>query len=163
MHHVLKHAGIGELHLRIIPGQDKPGVEIIAVDRGPGFQLDQCLTDGYSTGGTKGIGSGALARLAQVFDAYSDRRGSVVLAQLFPRGSRPCAWRFGVSQHPIPEKRPVAMSGNWRSMAHAAVCWCSTASATATSAQQAARAGAEAFGEAPFDAATSVFRACIRR
>lgn len=67
-------------------------------DEGPGIpDIKLAMTDGWTSGGTKGIGLGALVRLAQVFDAYSDRRGSVVLAQLFPRGSRPCAWRFGVS------------------------------------------------------------------
>jgi anti-sigma regulatory factor (Ser/Thr protein kinase) len=99
---LLKHATRGELHLRVIDGRDGRGVEIIAVDRGPGFELDQCLTDGFSTHGTQGIGLGALARQAQVFDVYSDARGSVVLAQLFPRCVQPPSWRYGVSQHPYP-------------------------------------------------------------
>lgn len=96
---LLKHAGHGELHLRVVPGQGADGIEIIAVDRGAGFDLQQCMRDGFSTRGTQGIGLGALSRLADVFDSYSDGRGSVLLAQLYPRGVRAAAWRFGVSQH----------------------------------------------------------------
>ena len=39
------------------------GVEIVAVDRGPGFNINECLADGFSTGGTQGTGLGALMRL----------------------------------------------------------------------------------------------------
>lgn len=98
---LLKHAGQGALHLRSIAAQTGHGIEIIAVDRGPGFQLSECLADGFSTGGTQGTGLGALMRQAQVFDAYSDHKGSVVLVQVFRRGVAALPVRFGVSQHSL--------------------------------------------------------------
>lgn len=98
---LLKHARHGALHLRSIPGQGGTGIELIAVDRGPGFDPDKCLTDGFSTGGTQGTGLGALRRQAQLFDVYSDSRGSVVLAQLFARHVSPMPLRFGISQHSL--------------------------------------------------------------
>lgn len=99
---MLGHADRGELHVRIVPGRGVRGVEIIAIDRGRGFELDDCLVDGYSTGSTKGIGLGAIARQAQVFDVYADARGAVVLARLYPRGTPATAdCRFGVSQHSL--------------------------------------------------------------
>jgi len=98
---LLKHALHGALHVRQVPAQSGSGLELIAVDRGPGFDATRCLADGFSTGGTQGTGLGALTRQAQVFDLYSDSRGSVILAQLFPRHVLPCPLRFGVSQHSL--------------------------------------------------------------
>ena len=98
---LLKHAGHGVLHLRATPGQTGIGIELIAVDRGPGFDPSECIADGYSTGGTQGTGLGALMRQSQVFDIHSDNRGSVVLAQLYPRHVSPPPLLFGVSQHSL--------------------------------------------------------------
>jgi anti-sigma regulatory factor (Ser/Thr protein kinase) len=99
---VLKHAERGELHLRVMPGRASPGVELISIDRGSGFDLAGCLADGYSTRGTNGIGLGAVSRMAQVFDAYSDPRGSVVMARVYPGPSSKAEdIRIGVSQHSL--------------------------------------------------------------
>lgn len=98
---LLKHAHHGALHIRRIPGRNGSGIELIAVDRGPGFDPAQCLADGFSTGGTQGTGLGALSRQTQVFDIHSDSRGSVVLAQLYPRHASALPLRFGISQHAL--------------------------------------------------------------
>ena len=98
---LLKHAGRGELHLRTLPRSNGAGVEIIAVDRASGFELEACLTDGYSTGGTQGIGLGAISRQADVFDAYADARGAVLLARLYPRTATKPDLPIGVSQHSL--------------------------------------------------------------
>jgi anti-sigma regulatory factor (Ser/Thr protein kinase) len=95
---VIKHGGGGVIYLREIPGRRTRGLEIIAVDRGPGFSLANCLPDGLSTGGTQGIGLGAVARQSQVMDVYADSRGSVVLARFYPRQQADEDLRFGVSQ-----------------------------------------------------------------
>ncbi len=98
---LLKHAGRGELHLRTLPRSNGAGVEIVAVDRASGFELEACLTDGYSTGGTQGIGLGAISRQADVFDAYADARGAVLLARLYPRTATKPDLPIGVSQHSL--------------------------------------------------------------
>src|SRR3954469_5109587 len=46
---VLKHAQHGEMHVSVVPGRGTRGVEVIAVDRGPGFNMADCLPDGFST------------------------------------------------------------------------------------------------------------------
>lgn len=73
------------------------GLELIAVDRGPGMgDVAACLRDGYSTTGTAGNGLGAIRRLAQVFDLYSrPDAGTVVLAQLLPPGTAPGRFLVG--------------------------------------------------------------------
>jgi anti-sigma regulatory factor (Ser/Thr protein kinase) len=82
---LVKHAKQGELLLRVIEDERNPGVEIIAVDRGPGmFNVQRCLEDGFSTAGSSGTGLGAARRIADVFDVYSlPGRGTALLARLF--------------------------------------------------------------------------------
>ncbi|QHC98750.1 MULTISPECIES: ATP-binding protein [unclassified Pseudomonas] len=98
---VLKHATHGELHLRVLPRPAGFGIEMLAVDRAQGFDLEACVADGFSTGGTQGIGLGAVSRQTEVFDVYADGRGAVLLARLYPRTDRDPDIRYGVSQHSL--------------------------------------------------------------
>lgn len=156
---LLKHASHGELHLRVVPNVGYSGLELIAIDRGSGFDLQHCLADGFSTGGTQGIGLGAIKRLANVFDVYADSRGAAVLARLYPRGSAARDLRWGVSQH---------------SLHHDPACgdaWYLAYDDTQFSAlvvdglghgelaERAALAGTQAFAQAPFDAPAHVLEA----
>ena len=106
---VFKHARSGEIHVAIVPGEGTRGVEVIAVDRGPGFNLVDGLTDGYSTGGTRGEGLGAVKRVADVLDMYADHRGSVVLTRTYPKGFGRADVRFGASHHAL---RSETVSGD---------------------------------------------------
>ncbi|WP_415844701.1 ATP-binding protein [Stutzerimonas zhaodongensis] len=152
---LLKHAQHGALHLRAIPAQTGSGIELIAVDRGPGFDAARCIADGFSTGGTPGTGLGALTRQSQVFDIYSDSRGSVVLAQLFPRNVSASPLRFGVSQHSL--KDDPACGDVW----HLAVNGSQICALVidgighGEDAERAGLAGAAAFAVAPFSDPTS--------
>ena len=85
---LLKHAGGGELLVQSIDSQPS-GIELLALDKGPGMaDVAVCLRDGYSTGGSPGTGLGAIERLSQSFDIYSQPgRGTVVFARLSPRQS----------------------------------------------------------------------------
>lgn len=81
---VVRHAGAGELLIQVW-GQDSAAeIEILAIDRGPGMtDVQQCMRDGYSTGGSAGTGLGAVARLSRTFDVYSvPDAGTVVLSRL---------------------------------------------------------------------------------
>lgn len=98
---VLKHAGRGELHLRTLDRGDFSGIEVLAIDRGQGLDLHACLADGFSTRGTQGIGLGAVSRQTQVFDVYSDPRGTVILARFFQRSDTAKDHRLGVTQHSL--------------------------------------------------------------
>jgi anti-sigma regulatory factor (Ser/Thr protein kinase)/serine/threonine protein phosphatase PrpC len=65
-----RHAREGMLLLRATEARD--AVEVLSLDRGPGIaDLGSALADGYSTGGTRGAGLGAIRRVAQEFDAQS--------------------------------------------------------------------------------------------
>jgi len=70
-----------------------PCIELLAVDSGPGMiDVDQCLEDGYSTGGTPGTGLGAVRRMSSEFDVYSGRdRGTAVVARVRGSSAPPAA------------------------------------------------------------------------
>jgi hypothetical protein len=86
----------GEMHLQVLPRPNSFGTEMLAVDRPHGFDLEACRADGFSTGGTQGIGLGSISRPTEVFDVYADARGAV-----HPRSDRATDIRFGVSQHSL--------------------------------------------------------------
>ena len=79
-----RHAGGGTVIVQ--PGEADGGLELVAVDRGPGIaDLAEALRDGYSTGGTQGVGLGAVARLAEHCEVFSTPGGgTVVFARLGP-------------------------------------------------------------------------------
>ncbi|MFG2205858.1 SpoIIE family protein phosphatase [Streptomyces sp. NPDC048638] len=60
------------------------GIEIVAVDRGPGIRdVQECLADGYTTNGTLGAGLGAVMRIATAFTIRSQPgHGTVAGARL---------------------------------------------------------------------------------
>ena len=70
---LLKHSLAGALIVHSPgPFEDRIALEILALDAGPGMgDLARCLNDGYSTTGTSGNGLGAIRRLADSFDIYS--------------------------------------------------------------------------------------------
>jgi anti-sigma regulatory factor (Ser/Thr protein kinase) len=80
---ILKHGGGGQMRLTLVRGRDGYGVELCAMDQGSGFDLVRCLPDGYSTGGSQGLGLGAISRQAAVLDTWSDPRGTLVLARIY--------------------------------------------------------------------------------
>ena len=81
---LVKHGGGGELLLTATLSAKGMGLDILALDNGPGMvNVAQCLTDGYSTSGTPGTGLGAIQRLSSTFDLYSHRgQGTVLYARL---------------------------------------------------------------------------------
>ena len=81
-----KHARQGSMLLRIARDSDRPGIEMVTIDAGPGFRdTGAALRDGHSTSGTLGIGLGAINRLADFCDLYSTPgHGTALVARFFP-------------------------------------------------------------------------------
>jgi anti-sigma regulatory factor (Ser/Thr protein kinase) len=81
---LLKHGGGGELLVALCDGAGGTGLELLALDRGPGMaDVGSCLADGYSTSGTRGHGLGAVVRQSQSLEIVSwPGRGTAVLARL---------------------------------------------------------------------------------
>jgi len=84
---LVKHAKDGEILVRPVSGSPGGELEVIAIDRGPGMSdVARSMSDGHSTSGSSGTGLGAVQRLADDFDIYSEAgRGSVVYVRLRAR------------------------------------------------------------------------------
>jgi anti-sigma regulatory factor (Ser/Thr protein kinase) len=98
---LLKHASHGEVFLTPLSDRSASGIEILAIDRGPGMgDLKQCLADGYSSGQSPGTGLGAITRLSQEFDIYTERdKGTVLVSQI--RGEARAAIPVGGIVKPV--------------------------------------------------------------
>ena len=81
---LLRHGRGGRLLLSPVQGRGFQGVELQTVDAGPGFNLAGSLPDGVTTGGSQGLGLGAIRRQSTLLDAWSDARGSIVIARVYP-------------------------------------------------------------------------------
>jgi anti-sigma regulatory factor (Ser/Thr protein kinase) len=83
---LVKHAqGGGELFVSPVERGSWSGLEIVAMDRGPGVaDVSAALRDGYSTAGSAGTGLGAVSRVSDEFDFYSTRgTGTIVVARIW--------------------------------------------------------------------------------
>ncbi|MGA4977585.1 ATP-binding SpoIIE family protein phosphatase [Streptomyces cinereoruber] len=80
-----KHARDGALALRVVTLRGRAALELLSVDSGPGMaDVGSALTDGVSGSGTLGVGLGAIARFAGVFDVHSlPGRGTALLARFW--------------------------------------------------------------------------------
>jgi anti-sigma regulatory factor (Ser/Thr protein kinase) len=80
---VLAHGGGGQVILTGIENRGAPLAQIVALDRGAGIDdVAQAMRDGYSTGGTMGVGLGSMKRLATCFEIYTGKGGTPVLLEL---------------------------------------------------------------------------------
>ncbi len=107
---IVKHVGRGEILLRVlhqksVTGLETSGVEVIAIDKGPGItDLHLQMKDGHSTAGTYGIGLGAVRRLSHEFDIYTlPDRGTVIWMMIWATEEQPVPafWQIGVVCVPI--------------------------------------------------------------
>jgi len=111
---ILRHGG-GEGHvlLRALGDGGGTGLEVLAVDRGPGIgDVARAVRGVGPSGAGLGVGLGGVQRLADEFEVYTPRaRGTVVLARFrFEPGSPPPTWfRVGGVSVPID---PVGGNGD---------------------------------------------------
>jgi anti-sigma regulatory factor (Ser/Thr protein kinase) len=69
---LLKHAGGGMLIVGSFDDSEGRGLELLALDRGPGMaDFDRCLADGFSTAGSPGSGLGAIMRQSDRIAVYT--------------------------------------------------------------------------------------------
>ncbi|WP_433723812.1 SpoIIE family protein phosphatase [Actinoplanes sp. CA-051413] len=95
---LVKHADEGTLLLRAVRVPGRAGVEILALDRGPGMtDITRAIGDGHSTAGTLGIGLGAIVRQSSWSDLHSvPGRGTVMALQVWSGETPPQSWAAGL-------------------------------------------------------------------
>jgi anti-sigma regulatory factor (Ser/Thr protein kinase) len=87
---VVKHARDGELLLSERYDGARHGIEVLALDRGPGLtDFDRAARDGYSTAGSAGHGLGAISRQSDQFELFSQPRGTAALARIWNGNAAP--------------------------------------------------------------------------
>lgn len=82
---LVRHAKNGVVLLQAIEKNNVQGIEILALDTGPGMSnISECMRDGFSTAGGPGNGLGAISRLSSFFDIHSiPDVGTAVLMHLW--------------------------------------------------------------------------------
>ena len=82
---ILKFADRGEIRLRRVGHDHRPGVEVVANDRGPGIEdIDRALQDHYSTSGTLGLGLSGVKRMMDEFEIDSAPGEGTRVRLIFP-------------------------------------------------------------------------------
>ena len=95
---LVKHAGGGQLLVKLIEHEGVQGMEIISMDDGIGMtDVSRMVADGVSTKNTLGHGLGAMKRLSDFFQVYSLKDwGTLILIRIFdeplPLYKKPSRW-----------------------------------------------------------------------
>lgn len=146
---LLRHAGGGELLLQTLGTGDDAIIELLAIDHGPGMHdVTACMRDGYSTAGTPGTGLGAMRRLADLFDIYSQPgEGTVVVARFGPD-----AHPFGVVSVPLEGELDCGDGWHVESGSEGTAVLVVDGLGHGTFAAEAARVAIETFAATPFAA-----------
>jgi serine/threonine-protein kinase RsbT len=70
---IVDYAGSGVIKLSLAQHNDKQGIIIVASDNGPGIpNIDRAMQDGFSTGGSLGLGLPGTRRLMDEFEIVSE-------------------------------------------------------------------------------------------
>jgi anti-sigma regulatory factor (Ser/Thr protein kinase) len=88
---VFKHARGGSIVARILERGDTRGVEVMAIDKGPGMaNIAAAMRDGHSTSGTPGAGLGALSRMTSELEVWSrPGAGTLLRFEIWPKSAAP--------------------------------------------------------------------------
>ncbi len=80
-----RYAQLGEILLRPLDDENRRGLELLALDKGPGISdIAESMRDGFSSNGGAGIGLGAIARQSGAFDIFSvPGKGTALLSQVW--------------------------------------------------------------------------------
>jgi anti-sigma regulatory factor (Ser/Thr protein kinase) len=87
---MLKHGGGGTFAARSLARGGAMGVELLAIDAGPGMEsVDESSRDGVSTAGTQGTGLGAMRRQSDEFEVHSRPGEGTIVRMMLWNGPPP--------------------------------------------------------------------------
>ncbi len=118
---MLKHARSGTLAARSVARGDAVGIEVMAIDDGPGMEdFRHSVRDGVSTAGTAGTGLGAMQRQSDEFDVYTGRaQGTIVRMVFWNKEARATREDYEVGAIVIPKSGETACGDAWAMEPHA--------------------------------------------
>jgi anti-sigma regulatory factor (Ser/Thr protein kinase) len=87
---LIKHAGGGQILVRLFEEDDNEAIELISIDSGPGMADPvRMIEDGISTANTLGHGFGAMKRFSDTFQVFSIKDwGTIVLCRIYKKELR---------------------------------------------------------------------------
>jgi anti-sigma regulatory factor (Ser/Thr protein kinase) len=90
---IFKHAREGSIVARILERGGAYGVEVLAIDKGPGIaNIGASMRDGHSTAGSPGSGLGALQRMTSDLQVWSrPGAGTLLRFEVWPKSAAPAA------------------------------------------------------------------------
>ncbi|MBO9204566.1 MULTISPECIES: ATP-binding SpoIIE family protein phosphatase [Niastella] len=85
---LVKHAGGGQILAKLVHHNNNYGIELISIDNGAGIaDVNKMLRDGESSKSTLGLGLGAMQRLGDTFQIYSQKNwGTIILCRKYVKG-----------------------------------------------------------------------------
>lgn len=120
---LVKHGGGGEILANPFEDRDGSGLEVLAIDKGPGMaDVERCIADGFSTAGSPGNGLGAIIRQSDHVRIYTrPERGTAIMARFVVQPPKPGpAVEVGAAVAPYPGE---TLSGDrWARACHASDC-----------------------------------------
>ncbi len=118
---LVQHAGGGVVLLGAIEQNLSIGLEILALDKGPGMgDVEACLKDGFSTGGTSGNGLGAIQRLSNLLEIYSPpHQGTALLAHIWASTSQPTEEQLKIGGICLPMRGENVSGDAWTCQSYA--------------------------------------------
>jgi serine/threonine-protein kinase RsbT len=76
---ILRYAGSGQITLRPVRSEGRTGIEVVALDAGPGIaDIGRAMQDHYSTGGSLGLGLPSVKRIMDSFRLEARPRGGML-------------------------------------------------------------------------------------
>jgi anti-sigma regulatory factor (Ser/Thr protein kinase) len=112
---IVKHAGTGKILLGPLVRAASVGLEILALDRGPGISnVTASMRDGYSTAGSMGAGLGALSRVSPSFELYSQPgRGTALRLEVWAGAPPPPEAELEVGAVCLPKTGEEVPGDGW--------------------------------------------------
>lgn len=105
---ISKHAQQGTIYLRMVSRGSRKGIEMLAVDKGPGMvDLPHNMQDGRSSTGTYGVGLGTIQRLSSELEIYTaPGKGCVLMALVWDDVTtlESTDWQVGAMCIPLPSE-----------------------------------------------------------
>ena len=111
---ILKHAGSGTFIARALGSGDALGIELLAIDSGPGMHdFEASAVDGHSTAGTPGNGLGAIRRQSDEFEVYTNVGQGTILRALLWADSPPANPPYDVGALCVPKPGETVCGDAW--------------------------------------------------
>ena len=118
---MVRHGGGGTFAARALARDGALGVEMLAIDAGPGMaDFGHSARDGVSTGGTAGTGLGAIGRLSDEFEVETVAGGGTILRMVLWNHAPAGEDGYDVGAITVPKHGETACGDAWAMETHEA-------------------------------------------